>query len=421
MKSILSNLFLLTCILVSVAVWGQEELDDDRKILKYRDGSQAMTEPTYRRLNIIHEKLAEDAHVEALSLLDRLDNVKLNDYEEALVLQTYGFVYIQQGQYKPAVENFEKSLAMDSLPGAAQQGMLYSLAGLYLAEEEHLKAIDTMRRWFRYEADPVAEAYMIIGTAFTQMERFDDALPYVQKAIQKSEKPIENWYTLELAIHFEKDRFREAITVLKKMVQIWPDKPNYWDMLSGAQRQLKQDKEALDTMMLAYTKGLVKEERKIVSLAQLNMILDIPYTGGVILDAEIANGNVEASKENLNLLLQAWLSSREYARAVKTIDRLGPLAEDGSYFMRKAGIHNELGEWSQVVVATEQALEKGLDDPADAHILAGMAYTELRQFDKAISTFRKARDAGDDKQRSNANGWIDFVQEKIAVQSAALN
>jgi tetratricopeptide (TPR) repeat protein len=89
--------------------------------------------------------------------------------------------------------------------------------------------------------------------------------------------------------------------------------------------------------------------------------------------------------------------------------------------MRKAGIHNELGEWSQVVVATEQALEKGLDDPADAHILAGMAYTELRQFDRAISTFRKARDSGDDKQRRNANSWLEFVQEKIAVQSAARN
>jgi len=421
MKSNLKRLLLFACVLASLTVWGQEELDDDRKILKHRDGSQAMSEPTYRRLNIIHEKLAEDAYVEALSLLQRMDNTNLNDYEEALVLQTYGFVYIQQGQHKPAVEHFEKSLAIDALPGAAQQGMLYSLAGLYLAEEQYQKAIDTMRRWFRYEADPVAEAYMIIGTAFTQMERFDDALPYVQKAIQKSEKPIENWYTLELAIHFENDRFREAITVLKKMVQFWPDKPNYWDMLSGAQRHLKQDKEALDTMMLAYTKGLVKEERKVVSLAQLNMILDIPYTAGIILEAGMSGGTVEASKENLDLTLQAWLSAREYARAVRTIDRLGPLAEDGSYFMRKAGIHNELGEWAQVAVATEQALQKGLDDPADAHILAGMAYTELRQFDQAISTFRKARDAGDDKQRRNANGWIEFVEEKIAVQSASLN
>lgn len=415
------QLSLLVISFASAAAMAQEELNDDRKIERYRDASQTMTEPVYRRLNIIHEKLADENYAETLSQLARMDNLPLNDYEEALVLQTYGFAYVQQGKHKLALEYFEKSLATGSLPGAAQQGMLYSLAGLYLAEGQHLKAIETMRRWFRYEADPPAEAYMIIGTSFTQMERYEDALPYVRKAIAKSDEPIENWFTLELAIHFEKDRYRDAIAVLKKMVQIWPDNAKHWDLLAGAQRQDKQDKAALDTMMVAYTKGLIEGERKIKSLVQLNMLLDIPYTGGVILETEMSAGNVEVSKENLDLLLQAWLSAREYDRAVKTIDRLGPLAKDGSYFMRKASIHNELGEWAKVTVAVARALQMGLDEPSDAHMLAGMAYTDLRQFDKAISEFRKAREFGDDKQRRNADGWIEFVQEKIAVQNAALN
>jgi len=412
---------LIASLVVGKPTFGQEELDDDRKILKYREATQTMAEPVYRRLNNIHESLAEDNYIEALSLLERMANLALNDYEEALVLQTYGFAYVQQGEHKPALEYFEKSLALAALPGEAQQGMLYSLAGLYLAEGQHLKAIETMRRWFRYEADPTAEAYMIIGTSFAELERYDDALPYVRKAIAKSEKPVENWYMLELAIHFEKERYRDGIAVLKKMVQFWPDNAKYWDMLVGAQRQDKQDEAALETMMLAYTKGLIDDELKIKSLVQLSMLQDIPLTGGLILEKEMSAGNVAATKENLELLLQAWLSAREYDRAVATIDRLGPLAEDGTYFMRKAGIHNELGEWAEIVVATEQALEKGLDDPSDAHILAGMAYVELNQFDKAISSFRKARDAGDDKQRANAAGWIEFVQEKIAVQQAARN
>jgi tetratricopeptide (TPR) repeat protein len=111
----------------------------------------------------------------------------------------------------------------------------------------------------------------------------------------------------------------------------------------------------------------------------------------------------------------------EYERAVKTIDRLGPLAEDGKYFMRKAGIHNELGEWAQVITAVQQALDKGVEDPADAHMLAGMAYAEMEKYDEALEAFRNARRSGDDKQRRNATAWINFVQEKISLKGATLS
>lgn len=411
---------LMAILALSLPVLSQEELKVDRKVERRKESTQTMTEPVYRRLNSIHEMLSEENYTDAISSLAKLDNMHLNDYEEALVAQTYGFAYVQQSKYQLALQYFEKSLALGSLPAAAQQGMLYSLAGLYAAEGQYVKCIETMREWFRYEEDPIADAYMIIASAFTELQRYDEALPYVQKAIQMSDEPKENWYLLELAIYFEKSRYRDAVSLLKKVVQLWPDSVKYWDMLANSYLELNEDKAALDTMMIAYTKGLLTSESKILALAQLNMVLNIPYTAGVILDKEIAAGTVEANKENLDLLLQAWLSSREYARAVSTIDRLAPLSKDGAYFMQKAGIHNELGEWREVIVAVEQALRMGLDDPTDAYMLAGMAYTESRQYTKAITAFRDAMKSGDAKQRENAGAWIDFVQEKIQIGNSAL-
>ena len=421
-RSPLTSLILvaLASLVVSGPVAAQEELKDDRKIEKYRNSSETMSEPVYRRLGKIQEEIAADNYEEAITALKRLSNSSLNNYEEALVLQTFGYAYIQQSQFKLAVDYFEKSLAMESLPGEAQQGMLYSLASLYASEGRYQEAIDTMRTWFRFEAKPIADAYMVIASSFVELQRFDDALPYVQKAIRVAEKPLEQWYMLELAIYFEKQRFRNAVTLLKKMVQYWPGNGKYWDMLASAYLELDQEKNALDTMMVAYANGLIEDKSRLMAVVQLNLALNIPYTAGVILEKEMAAGRIEDSKKNLELLLQAWISAMEYARAVKTIDRLGPLADDGEYFMRKAGIHNQLGEWSQVIVAVKQALDKGLEDPADAHMLAGMAHTELDQFDAALAAFRNSRNAGDDKQRRNATAWINFVQEKIALKSAAL-
>lgn len=406
---------------LSLAALGQDELDDDRKVEERKDIAYTMTEPVYRRLNSIHEKLAEEEYADAMSALSKMDNMRLNNYEEALVAQTYGFAYVQQGQYELALKFFERSLSLDSLPALAQQGMLYSLAGLYAAEGEYLECIETMREWFRYEEDPIADAYMIIGSAFTELGRYDEALPYVQKAIQKADKPKENWYLLELAIYFEMNRYREAITLLKTVVQYWPNTPKYWDMLASSQLEIKDDKAALDTMMIAHTKGLLTTENKIMAVVQLNMVQNIPYTAGVILEQELATGSVQESKKNLEILLQAWISSREFDRAVATIDRLAPIAKDGGYFMQKAGIHNELGQWQEVIVAAGQALQMGLDKPTEAHMLAGMAYTELQQFPKAIAAFRDAKKHGNTKQRKNADAWIDFVTEKVQIKSAALN
>jgi tetratricopeptide (TPR) repeat protein len=139
------------------------------------------------------------------------------------------------------------------------------------------------------------------------------------------------------------------------------------------------------------------------------------------MERALADGTVEENKKNLDMLLQAWLSSREYDRAVAVIDRLAPYGTDGTYFMRKAGIHNERGEWKKVLVAVDQALDMGLEKPTDAHMLAGMAYTELEQHPKAIAAFRDAKAVGDTKQRKNADAWIDFVTEKVQIKSAALN
>ena len=86
-----------------------------------------------------------------------------------------------------------------------------------------------------------------------------------------------------------------------------------------------------------------------------------------------------------------------------------------------SGIHNERGEWDRVPPAVEKAIAMGLDEPTPAYMLAGMAYTELRQFSAAIDAFRDARRYGDTKQRSNASAWIEFVEDKIAVQRAALD
>jgi len=404
--------------MIATSAWAQEELRDDRQIKKHKEVTQVMSEPIYRRLGAIHELLGANNYQKALTDLEKLARVPMNQHEESLVQQTFGFVYIQLDRPRDALAAFEKSLEIGMLPGSVIQGLRYSLAGLYAAEGQYQKSIDTMRLWFEYEEEPKAEAYMMIASAYAELDRLESALPYVQKAISKADKPNENWYMLELAIHIEAKRYSDGAGVLRRMLAIWPERPRLWDMLASIYLELGKDREALDVMMVAYNSGFLAEESKILPVVQLNMLLEIPHAAGSILETEIANGNVEENKRNLDMLLSAWIDAREYDKAIAVIDKLGAMTGDGKYFMQKASINNEQGNWEGAASAARQAIDAGVEDPTDAYMLAGTAYAEMERYQDALDAFRRAKQSGDSKERANADSWIAFVEEKIQLRTA---
>lgn len=396
----------------------QEELSDNRQVEERKEPVTTMSEAVYRRLEAIHELIGNGEGAEALQRCNAmLEKSRLTDYERALILQAAGFVHAGADRFPQAITYFEKSLALNSLPTQAQQGMLYSLSGLYASQEQFMKAIETARQWFKYEPDPKAEAYMLIGSSFSQLERYTDALPYVKKAIEKKDTPQESWYQLEMAIYFETKQVAKAVPLLQKMIQLWPDKRQYWETLSGAHMELGQDRQALSTSMVAYRKGLTDEEKKILNLVRLNMFLEIPYTAGQILSDEMAAGRVERTQDHLDLLEQAWTAAQEYDKALEVMGELGELTGDAEYAIRQAKIYNELTRWEDVVAAANRAIDQGYDDKGEAYLLIGTAYSEMGRLRDSLAAFKQAEDTGDADQRRNARAWIGFVNDRLKIAS----
>ena len=377
-----------------------------------------MTDNVYRRLNAVHELLGEDDLDGAIERLGTLLEMRLSAYEEALIHQAYGFAYAQQGDYARALASFERCLAIDALPNLANQGMLYSLAGLYANEGQFQKAIDTMSTWFSYAEEPVpADAIMLVGSSYAQLEQLGAALPYVQEANSRAEMPNEPWRMLELSIYFDPAfmDYERAVELLRDMVVLWPDRARYWEMLASAYLELEDDPNALATLMVAYKQGMVDEAPKLLNLVRLNLFLELPYEAGQILETEMDNGRIEENAGNLDLLLSAWESAREYDRALAVIDKLAPLSDNGEYYMRKAQLLAEQGDWAEVIEATGQALAAGsLEATGQALVLKGMAHAELGDYDLALAAFDEARDH-EDSARRNADAWIEYVRDRSQV------
>ncbi len=374
-----------------------------------------MTERAYKRLLQAQELMGENMFAEAMSKLRAMEKMDLNDYERALVYQSIGFVYAQQGQYPPAIQNFEACLALQALPTAAQQGMLYSLASLYMSQEMYQKTIDTLNRWLANETDPKPDAFIMMASSYASMSDYRSALPWARRAVEASPEPKENWHQLLVAIYFELKQYSNAATVLTKMVGFWPDKLRYWEMLFGAYQQEQRDNEALSTLNLAYEHGVLTEEKKILNLARMRMFMNVPYYAGDLLEKEMAAGRIQRTEKNLELMLSAWTAAREYDKAIAVIDQLAPMKGDGELYLQQAQIYNEKNNWDGVARSVQKALDMGgLRQTGKAYLLQGLAYSEQKRFNDAIASFRRAQQF--EETRSQAAGWIEYVNDQIEIR-----
>ena len=390
----------------------------DRVADEREEPASSMSEGFYRRLARAHELLDEDNLNEALGVMDRIRPDRLSAYEGAQLYQTYGFVYSQLEREEEAFEAFGKCLELDALPTPVQQGIVYSMAGYYAGQERFGESNETLLRWFQYQAEPIPDAYVLMGANFAQREMMREALPYVARANQLVEEPNENWRNLQLAIHVELGQFPEAIDLLKENIGIWPENLRFYVLLSSLYMQTENDAGALAALTIPWHRGLLVEEADILNLTRLNLFLDNPARAGTVLEEAMTRGHVEETPENLRVLLNSWTLAREMDRAVGAIDKLAQLSEDGEYYQRKAMLLNETGDWEGVVESCRLALEKGgLERPGDVWVLQGVALAELRRFGEAVAAFESAKRNGGDSVRRNANAWIGYVRDRTGETS----
>lgn len=381
---------------------------------------QAIREHIYPRLEQAHAALGEKRYAEAETRLGQLDAMELNEYERALLYQTYGYLYAGQGDFRRAADYFERSVALDALPRAVAQGMLYSLAGLYAAEEQFDKTIATLRRWLPGESAPSPDALIMMAVAHVGLDQYRQALPWVEKAIANAGQPIENWYQLLVAVHLELEDYPAAAETLRRMIASWPDRLSYWEMLSAAYQQTGKQLQAVATLRLAYRHGLLSSEKQILALAKMMLFIEDPYQAGLLLEREIGVGRLSATVGNLELLRNAWAAAKEFERAISVLERLAAMSGDGNYYLQKAQLYAERMDWAEAIPAAEQAIARGrLQKPAAAWFLKGMAEAELGKLSAALASLSQVAKVGDRAIAAQADGWIRYVLELQKARPAA--
>lgn len=379
-----------------------------------------MSENLYRRLEKVHDMISEEKYADAEGKAQDLVSRARSDYEEAVAVQTYGHILAAQEKYPRAIEQFKRAIELNALPNPTHFGMMYNIAQLLVSTEKYEEGLQWLNRYL--DAVPQSEidlnAYVLAASANAELNNYRTAIDYIEKALSRAKKPKESWYQLLLAMHLELKNYETSAKVLERMVKLWPDKKQYWTQLSSIYLQLNNDEKALSVLELAHTKELLDKESEWKQLAQLYLFLEIPFKGAKVLQEGLDKGYLERTKDNFELLGNAWYSARELEKAIDAFEQAGKLAVNGKLDMRRAYLLVDKEEWNEAREALNAALEKGgIDDTGNAYILLGMSNYELGNTEAARQAFNKALQYDD--SRKAASQWLRHLEEEGKQQQQA--
>lgn len=425
-RSWLSALCALLALAVAPPAWAQSPADDappesaseakerqrriDLEALAAERKARQALEPNRVRARIQRylaaaaEATDEAEPGEAAALLNRLEGARMNPHERALVQRLKGFVLYTDGDVEGAIEAFKVALAQEMLNVDDEARLRFNIAQLYASLQKWPETIQAIHEWLPWvrEVDPLA--YYLLAIAHFQLDEFDEATRWAEKAVDSTPEPKEGWLQLLAALYVQEEDYAKATPVLEELVLRYPRKL-YWVQLSLIYGALENYKHSLAVQQVAYLQGLLTDDKELRRLARSYLFAELPYQAAKVLEKGIAEGRIEPDAEAYEMLANSWVAAREYDRSLEPLQKAASLSDDGDLYVRLGQVHLQREEWSQAAEMFHKALEKGgLDQRGNALLLLGISYYNDERVSQARRYF--ARAVEDDRSRPEAQRWL---------------
>lgn len=384
--------------------------------------TQTLRAETYKKLEVVQKAFDAKDYAGALAGLNEIKarEDKLNDYEKATLYNMYAAVYYAQDNTPKAIDAYSTVLKQPNLPEGLRDSTLFALAQMHFVVEQYDEAVTVLKQWFEVAQDPSADAYVLMGQAYYQQQKYKDAereiLQGLKVAKAKQQTPKENWLALLRAVYYELDQYGRSAKVLEVLVGLYP-KETYYLQLSGMYGLMNNQKAQLATLHAAYEAGIVAQQSELLNLARLYLVEDAPYPAVRLLKKGFDDKTIEQSAETLQLYAQALSFAKEYEAQIPVLEQLAELTGEARHYTYLGQVQSELGKWKEAVWAYEQALKgKNVDDAASIRMQLGTALFNAGRLHEARRTFIASSES--DKYAESAANWIKFVSAEIERREA---
>lgn len=361
-----------------------------------------------------HEGAGE--HAAALAgYREMLETEGLTPYERAMLLQLAGRSAWELDNTREAIAAWRGAIALNVLPEDDANTLRINTGQLLLAEGEYRAGIDLMETALARGVPLGADLAMRLAQGYGQLEAYGPGLNYARQAFDLAETPDRPHFSLLLFFYQQLDMLPEQTGLLGQMVARWPDEKAYWTSYASLLARTGREADAFEVNRILYLNGMLTDSDELIRLARYYSYYEYPFGGASMLERELNAGRVEPEPEHFRLLADLWRQAREWERARPVLQRVATLTGAGPDYERLGEALYRAGAFSEAEAMFVQALSRGgLNRPGDTWTLVGNARVEQDDLLGAIDAFERGLEW--DYSRATAQGWIGFIETKIAIQ-----
>jgi hypothetical protein len=382
------------------------------------------------------EALGEEQGDKALKILNNLlRNPDLRDFEKATIVRLKGYVFAEKEDYPQSMKYLKEALSYNALEPQAQLDLQFGIAQLYLAIDQWDKGLSELLEWFdNAEAmgNPpgpsahalLAQIYLYFASetpkdSLEERQFYRKAEPHAEIAVLQAAEPRENWYQIYLSILLFDDRYEESLPLLEAMVYRFPDKKTYYRQLAALYAELKREDDSFYIQQIMYSKDMLEKHSELLRIAQLYLYYEVPYKAALILEKELEAERIEDEEKNWEQLANAWLSAREWTKAIPPLKKAAEMSEDGGLFLRLGQTYMQEEDWKNAEKYIRYAIKKGdLDNPGRAWLLLGITRNKkgIKFENSALFAFK--RSTGYEDMEADARRWVKVIEAKQTRREA---
>lgn len=273
-------------------------------------------------------------------------------------------------------------------------------------------AVDAMNNYIKgAEKDEKGQAagYYYVGFSHFNLKQYDKAIPALTRYLQLNEKLKEKLEpTARAALgraYVFTEKYAEAVPVLTTSVTEIKDNATNYYYLAYAHQRLNQ----IDRAIAALNQALAISPKDVDSLSLLgNLYLAQGQQNPQALKQAISVGErlvaVRDDDRSWNLLGQAYLFDKQYARAAPFLEKYARAHADQSAAWYNAGVaYSRSSQWKPAAEALEQTAKL-----APTYLFGllelGYVYESDKQYDKALSVYEKAYQVSGQKNETAKQG-----------------
>jgi tetratricopeptide (TPR) repeat protein len=376
-------------------------------------GAERVSPEVASRVLTILERSEDDPDA-ALEDLAKLAARARSDADLSFVQTERAAMLIQQDQLD--VARVEMARVLDDRPPEFAPRLRNLYATTLLSVEDYAGALTQLEYWSRHSENPRPHGLFLMGYACVQLERFDEAIVALERAVGSDYPTRDPWIELLAYAYAQAGRPEDALELFETLVAGHPERARWWKQLGGILMLMDRVPEGTAGLAVAQTvepMSFADQKR----LARLYAHLGMPADGAELLARALsARENAAEGEapgfEDLMLLGELWMRARETDEAIAVFEAAQAIADQGEAAMMIGQLYAQREDYESARRALEVSADAyGNEAPARLYYLLAVIQINLGNLKEADTAL--SRLAADEKYRERAANLSAYLTEAM--------